>query len=201
MNQVLLTSSCLSMAPWKNKGKVRWRYEVWMQNTWHSSKSWWSVSHSGFQTLELNSRHWVMQASGSTDLCIRKGWPNSITCLWKLPPNKSLPWFWNSSNIWPQGWYPDVTATGKSPHSEPEIKIRIWYLRTLGVQWLRIHLPMQGTWVRSLVWEDPTCCRATKPVHHNYRAHALESVPCNRRSRRQWEACAQQQRVAPTCCD
>ena len=31
-------------------------------------------------------------------------------------------------------------------------------------QWLRICLPMQGTWVRALVWEDPTCHGATKPV-------------------------------------
>ena len=38
----------------------------------------------------------------------------------------------------------------------------------LVVQWLRIHLPMQGTQVRFLVWEDPTCCGATKPKHHNY---------------------------------
>ena len=35
-------------------------------------------------------------------------------------------------------------------------------------QWLRICLPMQGTWVQFLVWEDPTCRGATKPVHHNY---------------------------------
>ena len=33
-------------------------------------------------------------------------------------------------------------------------------------------LPMQGTRVRSLVWEDPTCCGATKPMSHNYWAHA-----------------------------
>ena len=33
---------------------------------------------------------------------------------------------------------------------------------------LRILLPMQGTWVRSLVREDPTCHGATKPVRHNY---------------------------------
>ena len=38
----------------------------------------------------------------------------------------------------------------------------------LVVQWLRIRLPMQGTWVRSLVREDPISRRATKPVHHNY---------------------------------
>ena len=38
----------------------------------------------------------------------------------------------------------------------------------LVAQWLRIRLPMQGTQVQALVWEDPTCRRATKPVHHNY---------------------------------
>ena len=39
---------------------------------------------------------------------------------------------------------------------------------SLVVQWLRICLTMQGTWVRALVWEDPTCRRAAKPVSHNY---------------------------------
>ena len=39
---------------------------------------------------------------------------------------------------------------------------------SLVVQWLRICLPMQGTWVRGLVREDPTCHGATKPVCHNY---------------------------------
>ena len=28
---------------------------------------------------------------------------------------------------------------------------------TLVVQWIRIHLPVQGTQVQSLVWEHPTC--------------------------------------------
>ena len=32
---------------------------------------------------------------------------------------------------------------------------------------------MPGTWVRSLIREDPTCHRATQPVHHNYGACAL----------------------------
>ena len=34
-------------------------------------------------------------------------------------------------------------------------------------QWLRVCLPMQGTRVRALAWEDPTCRRATRPVSHN----------------------------------
>ena len=43
---------------------------------------------------------------------------------------------------------------------------------SLVAQWLRIRLPMQGTRVRALVWEDPTCRGATKPVSHNYWACA-----------------------------
>ena len=39
---------------------------------------------------------------------------------------------------------------------------------SLVAQWLGVHLPMQGTRVRCLVQEDPTCCGATKPVRHNY---------------------------------
>ena len=75
---------------------------------------------------------------------------------------------------------------------------------------------MQGTQVRALVQEDPACRGATKPVHHNYLACALEPashnywarVPqllkpahlepmlCNERPP-QWEAHALQRRVAP----
>ena len=39
---------------------------------------------------------------------------------------------------------------------------------SLVAQWLRIRLPMQGTRVRALVWEDSTCHGVTKPVRHNY---------------------------------
>ena len=58
-----------------------------------------------------------------------------------------------------------------------------WILGTsLVVQWLRTRLPMQGTWVRALVQEDPTCRRATKPVRHSYWACALEPVSHNYRA-------------------
>ena len=39
---------------------------------------------------------------------------------------------------------------------------------SLVVQWLRIHRPLQGTWVQFLVREDPACHRAAKAVRHNY---------------------------------
>ena len=38
---------------------------------------------------------------------------------------------------------------------------------------------MQGTWVWSLVREDPTCHGATKPVSHNYWAWVLEPASHN----------------------
>ena len=50
---------------------------------------------------------------------------------------------------------------------------------SLVAQWLSIHLPMQGARVRSLVWEDPTCREATKPVRHNYWACTLELASHN----------------------
>ena len=38
---------------------------------------------------------------------------------------------------------------------------------SLVAQWLRICLLVQGTRVRALVWEDPTCHGATGPVSHS----------------------------------
>ena len=58
---------------------------------------------------------------------------------------------------------------------------------SLLAQWLRICLPMQGIWVLSLVWQNPTCQGATKPVHHNFwacipRACALQQEAIKIRS-------------------
>ena len=42
------------------------------------------------------------------------------------------------------------------------------------VQWLRIHLPRQGTWLRFPVWGDPTCQGATEFMHQTTEVHSLE---------------------------
>ena len=39
---------------------------------------------------------------------------------------------------------------------------------SLVAQHLRVCLPVQGTWVQSLVWEDSTCRGVTKPECHDY---------------------------------
>ena len=88
------------------------------------------------------------------------------------------------------------------------------FVRTfLDVQWIRICLKTQGTWVRSLVWENSSCCGATEPVCHNYWAHAPEPISCNywacvlqvlkptHLQPLQWEAYTPQWRVASTHCN
>ena len=48
---------------------------------------------------------------------------------------------------------------------EETVKNLCW--ASLVAQWLRVCLLMQGTRVRALVWEDPTCHGAAGPVSHN----------------------------------
>ena len=66
---------------------------------------------------------------------------------------------------------------------------------SLGAQWERILLPTQETWVRSLTQDDPTCSRATRPVHNSW-AEALEPASCSywahalqQEKPAQWDAC------------
>ena len=80
---------------------------------------------------------------------------------------------------------------------------------SLGAQWLRICLPMQGTRVRALVREDPTCHGTTKsvchndwacalePTSHNYWAHVPRACAPQQETPPQWEARALQRRVDP----
>ena len=52
------------------------------------------------------------------------------------------------------------------------------------VQWLRIRLPVQGTWVCFLVQEDPTSRGAAEPASHNYLARTPQLLkPVHSRAR------------------
>jgi len=65
------------------------------------------------------------------------------------------------------------TKTGGS-YSPKSRGIRTELGTSLVAQWLRIYLPMQGTQVRSLVQEDPTCLCAATTDACEPRAHALQ---------------------------
>ena len=68
---------------------------------------------------------------------------------------------------------------------------------SLVAQWLGVCLPVQGMRVRALIWEDPTCRGATRPVSHNYWACASGACAPQQERPRQWEARALRWRVAP----
>ena len=73
----------------------------------------------------------------------------------------SYPW---KTNL--LGWYSMWNLKGC--HIQVNIYLKGKKRASLVAQWLRICLPMQGTRVQALVWEDPTCRRATRPMSHNY---------------------------------
>ena len=84
-----------------------------------------------------------------------------------------------------QSGFPENSGTeaiywgSKLTHSSGNIRFKKEWGTSPVAQWLRIRLPMQGTWVRALVGEDPTCCRATKCMCHNYWACTLEPTSHN----------------------
>ena len=43
----------------------------------------------------------------------------------------------------------------------------------------KISRPVQKTWIQSVMWQEPTCCGATNPEHHNHWACYLEPRSCN----------------------
>ena len=80
--------------------------------------------------------------------------------------------------VQPTSWLLEwIVQKGKGREKKDEKEfylkhLKKFYWASLVVQWLRICLPMQGTRVRALVWENTTCHGATRPVSHNYRACA-----------------------------
>ena len=99
-----------------------------------------------------------------------------------------------SSAVWPEHslnlgfssfdlWIKNLSSSGAS----------------LVAQWLGVCLPMQGTWVLALVWEDPACHSATRPVSHNCWACTSGACAPQRERPRWWEARVPRWRVAPTC--
>ena len=78
---------------------------------------------------------------------------------------------------------------------------------SLMVQWLRIHLSMQGTQVQSLIREDPICYGATEPVPNCWvhvvqllKPECLEPV-IHKRGHFNDKPTPPQWRVAPTRCN
>ena len=145
----------------------------------------------------------------------KKEWNNAICSNMDGPRDYHTKWSKKKTNITWYHLYMESKKWYKWTHLQNRNRA------SLVAQWLRICLPTQGTRVRSLVWEAPTCRRATKPVRHNYWACALEPASHNYWRPRattteactpracapqqekppQWEACTPPRRVAPAHCN
>ena len=119
--------------------------------------------------------------------------------------------------IWPIGYTLYIwsfTENASTEYSYSKFFQPLWFFKlinnaplgaSLVVQQLRIHLPLQGIWVQSLIREDPTCWEATKPMCHNYKSPCTMTtealIPRARalklEKKLQWEARAPQLERSP----
>ena len=88
----------------------------------------------------------------------------------------------------------ETSAHNRDAASEPQVTLQKWETQTsLAVQSLGICLPMQGTRVRPLVWEDSTLCWAIKPVHLEPEVH--------KRRHRSEKPAPHKWKGIPACCN
>ena len=115
------------------------------------------------QAKDHSLRMWIPMSGWEEALwSLEKGWPSPLV---SMADGSSCP------QLWAGRWVRLCVHVGGRDSCKQELTPG----PSLVGQWLRIRLPMQGTRVRSLVQEDPTCRGATKPVTtttefvcHNY---------------------------------
>ena len=125
-------------------------------------------------------------------------WEALLLALCRVFRGRTLPNPVSSSSRVPSRSVPLLSASLTQHSLEPHLSLprshkltefwQEWTLKTfdpetsLVVQQLRIYLPKQGTRVQSLLQEDSTWHRATKPMSQNYWACALQTASCNHRA-------------------
>ena len=117
----------------------------------------WSLNH--WTTREFPSRSWFKKPWGKKKKAMeREGGLEDFETF--QPPDTA-----QDANVkkWPPGrWTREELSRGKAESVQFFLKTS---QRTSSVaQWIRVHLPMWGTPVRSLVQEDSTGWGATKPM-------------------------------------
>ena len=102
-------------------------------------------------------------------------------------------------------WGMEEGREGRSRRERMKKRRALLVVQRMVSRWF---LPMQETWVWSLMWEDPTCCGAMKPVHLlSLRSRARElqllspctlELCCVTREGTAGRSLSQAARVAPT---
>ena len=172
---------CLSEIIWRIQFKRKWKKDVLeKRRVGQYSKKWWESEISSTGSFSrpwkeeplrpwMKSEEWVKIYSPRFDtkyarLVVLLGTSGNVDKVGKDDPANYRSW---------------------SFRSQQSSEMFLWKVgsgTSLVAQSLRICLPMQGTRVRSLVQEDPTCCGQTKPVCHKYWDCPPEPVCHNYRS-------------------
>lgn len=119
----------------------------------------------------------------SWHLALRQNWPQPPLYQWFPSP----PYYNNITYHIGNFLFPYLTPSLDVKLLVYESCIKGWILTSLVVQCLRVCLPMQRMQFWSLVWENSTCCLATKAVGHHYRS--LRPRACIPQEKPlQWEA-------------
>ena len=150
---LMRSSDCLGVSPEPgplNSPSLSSFFDFWIGTSWIGPRCWYQCinvqeDQQGFLSLEV---FWILLLFYTHFLRIRgdhatEGWLSRSKGEWALAFTTVE--FWMSREYCP---------------IELEKRART----SLVVQWLRICLPMQGTWVVSLLQEDPTRCRACKTM-------------------------------------
>ena len=148
--------------------------------------------------------HWLNGHEFEQALRVGDG-QGGLACCSPWSRKESDPTEWSELN-----WTSTVGITGLTPgqgtrilhtismvKKKKEKKLALIWTSPM-VQWLRIHLPIQGTQVWSLAWKDTrkNTSHTTKPVHHNHWTHIPERLAPQQENLQQWEAAHCNGRVA-----
>ena len=122
----------------------------------------WYLTMENREWVSLEGKAWLTQSGGAK----RSGWRRTFGSALQAQ-------VWLCRGCWAAVLCFDVVACRGQRYKQNLSSRRVWGMSLL-VQWSRIWLPMQGTQVWSLVWEDSACLGATKPMYHSYWAWAPE---------------------------
>ena len=163
-----------------------------MDEPWKHYAKWKKVSHKRQRMVcdPINMKCWIGKSIENESRWVVRVWRQKGM---KHPVGRLMKIFWNETVVMDvQLWKKKTTLKSLVLYTLNEwimvcelylntvIFLKNTYRTSLEIQWLGIHLPMQGTQVRPLVQEDPIYLGAAKPKCHNSWALVPRTVLCTR---------------------
>ena len=167
---------------WLCNGKILWHHH---EGLFEKVSSCWLWSLGGVNSKAGHAYLWMAGLRQGGEKSKRQGRDRQVWTLWSMcvqRPECEFLWLrWSmlwqcmklSERLPPELWQiwcaiylslalMHTCSKFKACYGLGKINSHTWI--SLAAQWIQIHLPVMGTWVQSLAWEDPICHEATKPL-------------------------------------